>query len=405
MATLIKCTQDMLDTICNALKAGQTRRVSAMLAGIPPDIFSGWLDAGERDSRSRFEEEGDPLTPEQGASAEFYRAVTLAELEWETAIVEAATNCAKNDPRIGLQMLRCRRPDEWTPARAGSVAAPVAPDGRAPGAAPVADAQPSVQNRIAILPDSQMNPSLFQDCPRTAVIGPFRALHENRAHIAFVDGVAKFVPEPKPEVPIIYPKLNGPVIVVEPEDAAWYGQPIPDYCERLAHPTGIHAVDDDGKTTLMQAAEQGDLEQVEALIAAKLYVNERDNDGATALMYGCMSTGNADCINALIDAHAHVNAVDRDNATALCWAATYGNDDCVEALLDAEANLEAKYRPNGRTALALAADEGWIDVVDLLVDAGANVNARDDQGHTPMSLAAARGYREIVDILKAAGAR
>lgn len=75
-----------------------------------------------------------------------------------------------------------------------------------------------------------------------------------------------------------------------------------------------------GETPLMDAAEQGNLPVVRALLTAGAEVNRKSGDGSTALMHAA-EKGHADVVAALIEAKADVNVRNRMGKTALSLAA------------------------------------------------------------------------------------
>lgn len=78
----------------------------------------------------------------------------------------------------------------------------------------------------------------------------------------------------------------------------------------------ISAKENDPKTPLIKAVEEGDANCVTALIAAGADVNAKDADGKTALIRA-IETDNADGVKILIAAGADVNTNDNDGETAL----------------------------------------------------------------------------------------
>lgn len=105
---------------------------------------------------------------------------------------------------------------------------------------------------------------------------------------------------------------------------------------------------------LIQAALKGDIDGVDAAIAARANVNAKRNDseGWTALM-AAVKGDHLDCVNALIAAGADVNAIDNRGGTALIAAAHNETAGCAKALLAAGANANARNKI-GMTALATA---------------------------------------------------
>lgn len=116
--------------------------------------------------------------------------------------------------------------------------------------------------------------------------------------------------------------------------------------------SSLDEMDEHGRTQLSRAAESGDKEIVQMLLA----------------------TGKAD-----------INGRDGEHKeTPLIWAAKNGHKAIVKLLLDAGADVNAKEQQLGETALTLAIENGHEAIVQALLDKGANVHQRDSSGHTPL---------------------
>jgi ankyrin repeat protein len=134
---------------------------------------------------------------------------------------------------------------------------------------------------------------------------------------------------------------------------------------------------------LIDAADKGDLAQVNKLLASGVNINEQSTkSGRTALMVAA-EEGHIAIANLLIAKGANVNAQSK----------------------------------NGWTALMYAAINGYPDIVKLLINHGANVNIKDNSGHTALHIAhinlkpdypihtqSNKIYRSIIQLLKNAGA-
>lgn len=108
---------------------------------------------------------------------------------------------------------------------------------------------------------------------------------------------------------------------------------------------------------LPQAAQNGDLSRVKALLAAKADVNTNAYNGATALMV----------------------------ASGAC------HPEVVKALLAAGADVNDRH-PNGATALTLASENGCLEAVRALIVSGADVNVSDRDGQTALMQASANDH-------------
>ena len=123
---------------------------------------------------------------------------------------------------------------------------------------------------------------------------------------------------------------------------------------------------------LMQAAQAGNLAEVQRLIAAGADVNAVAEGGWTALMRACynaeLKQGFAEVVKALVDAGANIEAPIGYGVRPLMLAAGYGETAVVEVLLQAGADVLAK-NDGGFTALMMVKQKHYVDVVNLLHEA------------------------------------
>ena len=82
---------------------------------------------------------------------------------------------------------------------------------------------------------------------------------------------------------------------------------------------------------LLEVCEQGNLEEIERLLAQGADVNAKDNGGWTALMW-VASYGHTETAEMLIDNGADVNAIDNYGRTALIIATSYGYTEIIDLL-------------------------------------------------------------------------
>lgn len=119
----------------------------------------------------------------------------------------------------------------------------------------------------------------------------------------------------------------------------------------------------EGQTPLMTAASDGDLAGVEEALANGNDINEKDSEGADALMYANYS-GDTDIISYLIEAGADVNSMD-DYSTALGTAVMYGEYEA--ALLLMENGADPKLAgPDGMTGMDYVEVSSEAEFVELL---------------------------------------
>ena len=149
---------------------------------------------------------------------------------------------------------------------------------------------------------------------------------------------------------------------------------------------------------LLNAAKNGDLQQLEFYIAAGADVNAKDNYNETPLHHAALK-GSPECVRLLLTAGATVDAKNNDNKTPLHWAAHKGSPECVQLLLAAGACVEAKNNNNNSTPLHEAAICGSPECVSLLLAAGACVNAKNNNNRTPLDLAERYNHAACVALL------
>jgi len=157
---------------------------------------------------------------------------------------------------------------------------------------------------------------------------------------------------------------------------------------------------------LYQAAENGQLDLVQQLVARGVDVNARWA-GSVALA-GAAYSGRTDVVKYLLGRGADANAVDRNTGgqgeTPLLYAArgNAGNSlEIVTLLLNAGASALAQDQ-RGTTALMNALDHP--DIVYLLLAHGADVNARTKSQATALMYAAGRHHPELIKMLVDKGA-
>src|SRR2546421_5954513 len=124
----------------------------------------------------------------------------------------------------------------------------------------------------------------------------------------------------------------------------------------LRRGANVNATDILGNSALTYAEgckrhdDQTRVQLIELLIAKGAEVNHTDNDGATTLMYAARN-GDTQAVNALLRNRASVNLADNNGETALIKAAAAScTEETVRALINAGADLDARDH-EGRNAL------------------------------------------------------
>ncbi len=157
-------------------------------------------------------------------------------------------------------------------------------------------------------------------------------------------------------------------------------------------------------SSLLDAAQVGQLEAASGFLARGAKVDSTDRNGRTPLRWAAFR-GHTEIVRLLLERGANVNAQDRWGVSVLMAAADKGRTDAARALLDhgAKVNLRSG---SGETALIHAVGtEQAPAIVAMLLAHGADVNARGRNGYTARDLAAIIGQTEIVTLLQKAGAK
>jgi ankyrin repeat protein len=153
-----------------------------------------------------------------------------------------------------------------------------------------------------------------------------------------------------------------------------------------------------GITPLYLAAKNGHLEVVKAFLANPVSIHSACTDGKTPL-HVAAEKGHLEVVNTLLAKNADINAAqDRDTITPLYLAAKNGHLDVVKVLLEQGANVNA-IRMFSETPLYIAAKNGRLEVVKVLLEQRANINAANMFGKTPLAIAKNNNHPEIVQTI------
>jgi ankyrin repeat protein len=159
----------------------------------------------------------------------------------------------------------------------------------------------------------------------------------------------------------------------------------------------------DGATALVWASNRNDLQMADLLIAAGANVNAANDYGVTPLALACVN-GSAAMVDRLLKARANPNSSLLTGETALMTCARTGNVEAVKSLIARGANVNAKEARNGQSALMWAVEQKHLAAARALIEHGADMRARSDGGFTPLLFAAQQGDLGLVQLLLAAGA-
>ena len=117
-------------------------------------------------------------------------------------------------------------------------------------------------------------------------------------------------------------------------------------------------------TQLLNAAQNGKLDEERSLISQSIDVNVRDEYGWTPLLWAAMN-GHTDIVQMLLAAGANPNTRNKYGWTPLMWAAGQGYSEIVRSLIASGARLNAQDQ-NGWTALMWAWDSNQEETMAIL---------------------------------------
>ena len=182
---------------------------------------------------------------------------------------------------------------------------------------------------------------------------------------------------------------------------------------------------------IWDAASDGDIEAIEAHIAADTDLDEQNEIGYRPLHYGVMQTRPV-VLALLLDAGADPDAVNNQAKTPLDLAISGSKDEIIDLLLEAGASVDPPVEgihllawnnevigvklhiyagtdidqsdEFGNIPLLLAVEKGHIGVLELLIKHEANLEISDPDGFTPLIMSAELNHPELLQILLDAGA-
>lgn len=156
---------------------------------------------------------------------------------------------------------------------------------------------------------------------------------------------------------------------------------------------------DDTEPALVIAAENGDMNQLDILLASSNKPDIRDSCRWTPLMKAALN-GHLQIVEKLLQHGANPNLADKGGYTPLHLAASNNHAAIVEHLIKQGALVDAREHTNGWTPLLWAAKRGHSDSVSKLLELGANPTVTDFQGKTPYARAEQLGHTQVATMLQ-----
>jgi uncharacterized protein len=160
-------------------------------------------------------------------------------------------------------------------------------------------------------------------------------------------------------------------------------------CKNVRNPMGL--------TPMMLAIAKENIDLVEAMIAAKVDVNELDRAGMTALVFAA-NKNNVRIVQLLRRAGARVEVVN-NNLSGLMMAARNSSLELIQVMNPTaqEINIPAE---DGWTAIYFAINRKDAGILRYLLDHGACTSVKDTYQQTPLQYAEELEWKEGAKILK-----
>lgn len=163
----------------------------------------------------------------------------------------------------------------------------------------------------------------------------------------------------------------------------------------IANGAEIDVIEPNGYTALELAAQNGHVKIVQVLLKAGSDLNI--NHKALVL---ASQNNHLEIVLALLDAGVAVDHKIAEGPSALMQAALCGHLQVIRVLLGKQADVNRE-AVDGATALMLAAQEGHLEAVQALLKAGADVSKVTTSGYTAYRLALENGQMQVIAVLEA----
>lgn len=138
---------------------------------------------------------------------------------------------------------------------------------------------------------------------------------------------------------------------------------------------------EDMRDIMLGAVVQGNVQQLENILAQGASPDLKDEEGRTALHIVC-TMGNQALVPVLCEYGGNIEALDNQENTPLHCASQSGRRGCIQFLLETAANVNAQNN-DGDTPMHLAAWNGHLSCVHALYEYGADSNSLNNYGQTP----------------------
>jgi len=151
-------------------------------------------------------------------------------------------------------------------------------------------------------------------------------------------------------------------------------------------------------SSILAAAEQGDLQQLDQFLLGKQLVNMRDACLFTPLMKAALN-GHYEAVVRLVEKGAGIDLVDKGGYTAMMLAASNNFHQIVEYLVNRGANINHVEHTHGWNALIWAAKRGHVQTVKVLLKHQPDKNIKDNVDKTALDYARQQHFEEVMALL------
>jgi uncharacterized protein len=152
-------------------------------------------------------------------------------------------------------------------------------------------------------------------------------------------------------------------------------------------------------TEFLVAVLRDDAAKAKNLLDAGADIEAKDEEGKTALIWAA-NEGYTETCAFLLEKGANVNAKNCNGCTALMYAANEGYAETCALLLEKGAKVDAREDIHCQTALMHAVWIGHARVCELLIMHKARINATDSEGKTVLKIAEQGGDGQTVALLR-----
>lgn len=154
--------------------------------------------------------------------------------------------------------------------------------------------------------------------------------------------------------------------------------------------------DQKGIKKLHSAAKNGDVAAIESLLLLGIGIDARDESGRTPLVTAILN-GQLQAITYLIGNGA--DPLKRSHGwNSLHWASFFGHTDVIEFLVRHVPDIDSR-ADQDMTPVLIATRYGKLQTVEFLISKGANLDLRDDRGWSSLHWASDINRTDIIELL------